>query len=92
MNDLDPVRAAAAAEISEELQALFSMIGDDARPREEDGWYTISRLYEIGKQTGKISDSVSKDAFRFRIGKLAEAGLVERMKHGRWCYYRMDKP
>ena len=84
------IKDAAAAEITEELQALFAMI--DGAPKESDGWYTIARLYEIAVSSGSLDDGVSPDAFRFRIGKLAEAGLVERTKHGRWCYYRMDKP
>ena len=87
MNDPDPIKAAAAVEISSEMQTLFEMI--DGAPEEQDGWYTIARLYEIGRQSGKIADSISKDAFRFRITKLADAGEVERRKHKSNYYYKV---
>ena len=83
------IKDAAAAEITEELQALFAMI--DGAPKEADGWYTIARLYEIAMSSGSLDDGVSQDAFRFRISKLAEAGKVVSKRHGRWRYYRIDK-
>ncbi len=70
----------------DEINEIISIADCPPQPKEKDGWYKFTVLYEEAKKEG-----ASQEAFRRRLDQRVKDKLLEKIQYGSASYYRVKK-